>query len=148
MMFLLAVAVGANQAVAAAPTPDEIARAIRELGDNSFEVREKASQFLWEAGRAAEEAFEQTLKTNDAEVVRRARELLDRFRWGVYPDTPKNMVDLINQYRSAARQKSDVVRDLMQLGPSGYAVLLKIATAEEEAEMRRAVFRLIRQETA
>src|SRR5207248_1409590 len=77
-----------------------IRKAIEELGDDSFAVREQASQRLWSAGRAAEPALQAALKSADPEVARRARALLDRFEYGIYPDTPKNIVELVQQFRA------------------------------------------------
>jgi hypothetical protein len=37
-----------------AAKPEQIARWIRELGDNDFQARENASRRLWEAGKGAE----------------------------------------------------------------------------------------------
>ena len=54
--------------VPAAATEQEIAQAIRQLGDNEFAVREQASQFLWKAGKAAEPALKEALKSTDPEI--------------------------------------------------------------------------------
>ncbi|HEY7423835.1 MAG TPA: hypothetical protein VH682_06270, partial [Gemmataceae bacterium] len=40
------------------------------------------------------------LQSDDAEVVRRARAILDKFRWGIYGDTPAEVVTLIQTYKS------------------------------------------------
>src|SRR2546423_1460347 len=76
-----------------APTKEQIARWIQQLGDNQFDAREEASRKLWEAGQAAEAALQAAAKSDDAEVKRRAEELLEKFRWGIYPDTPKEVAE-------------------------------------------------------
>src|SRR6187399_250338 len=80
------------------PTAAHIAQAIKDLGSDKFTVREKASQQLWSAGANAEPALKEAANNNDLEVKRRAREILKRFEFGVYPDTPKNIVDLVDQF--------------------------------------------------
>ncbi|HZT78852.1 MAG TPA: hypothetical protein VFA26_01415, partial [Gemmataceae bacterium] len=83
-----------------APTRAQIAQWVKDLGDNNFEVREAASKRLWQAGEAAEPAVLEALKSDDAEVRRRAGELAEKFRWGIYPDTPPKVLDLIGRYRN------------------------------------------------
>src|SRR5262249_35083305 len=80
-------------------TEKEIAEAVRQLGDPRFAVREKASVFLRGAGRAAEAALREALKSEDNEVVRRARAILDQFKWGLFPDTPRPIAELVKQYQ-------------------------------------------------
>ena len=84
----------------APPSQDDIDRAVRQLGDDDFQVREQATRFLWSAGKAAEPALRGALKSGDPEVARRARTLLDRFQWGIYPDTPPEIVALVDRYRT------------------------------------------------
>ena len=77
----------------------EIAKAIRQLGDNDYAVHERASKFLWEAGQAAEPALQKALKSDDEEVAVRARTIMGKFKWGIYPDTPEQIVKLIRDYQ-------------------------------------------------
>jgi hypothetical protein len=122
---------------AAEPKPEEIARAIKELGDDRFKVREKASAFLWKAGRAAETALQEAAASNDAEVARRARTILDKFKWGIYPDTPKEIAELIEKYRSGdANVRRQVVQELLKRGRLAHPLLTKFATAEEDPTAR------------
>src|SRR5262245_37768003 len=96
-----------------APTPEAIAQAIRDLGGDRFADREKASRFLWAAGAAAEPALEKAAASPDPEVSRRAKAVLDRFRWGIYPDTPRELVALIDRYRAGTQEaKRDAAGEL------------------------------------
>jgi tetratricopeptide (TPR) repeat protein len=125
----------------AAPTPAEIAKAIGELGSSSFKTRQKASLFLWGAGVPAEPALRRALKSEDREVARRAREILDKFKYGIYPSTPKKIVDLVARYRSgSAETKHEVIGELAKLGTGGQAVLVKLAAAEDDVHLRRELF--------
>src|SRR5262245_52447868 len=122
-------------------TPDEIAKAIRQLGDDSFDVREKATQFLWKTGSGAEPALHSALKTADPEVRARARRILERFKYGIYPDTPPHIVEVIQQFRAGdAAKKGAAVNKLLALGTRGCLTVLKLAAAEEDLSLRRTLF--------
>lgn len=129
-------------AQAAPPTKEEIAKAVQQLGDNDFSVRENAMVFLRKAGRAAEPALKEALKSTDVEVIRRAKEVLEDFKWGIYPDTPKNVLELIQRYRGAndTGTKLDAADQLTRLTTPGYTALLKIAAAEDNVELRQSLF--------
>jgi hypothetical protein len=58
--------------------PEQIAAWIKELGDESFAVREQAGKALVEAGRSALEALTEALKDPDPEIRRRAAEVAER----------------------------------------------------------------------
>ena len=40
-------------------------------------------------------------KSDDAEVARRAGELAEKFRWGIYPNTTPKVLALISRYQGA-----------------------------------------------
>src|ERR1700724_3241662 len=103
------------------PLEEEIQKAIRQLGDDNFHVREKATNFLWSAGRAAEPALRQAQESGDREVVRRAQSVLDKFKWGIYPDTPKDIIELVARYQAGDPQtKRGIVQQLLDKGGTGY----------------------------
>jgi hypothetical protein len=136
-------------AAAEQPTKEQIARWVRELGDDRFTTRQEASQRLWEAGQAAEDAVAEAAKSSDAEVARRARVLLDKFRWGIYPDTPPKVVDLIQRYRGTdANGKQAIIRELFAQGSPGCTALLKLAAAEPDSKLRPRLFQQIALEAA
>ncbi len=139
LLFVPAVRLPAADAPAK-PNAEQIAQWIRQLGDNSFSVREEASKKLWEAGRAAEAALEGALKSEDVEVVRRARDILNKFKTGIYPDTPAEIVALIQAYPSAdARERADIVQKLLRAGTDGLQALLKMAQSETDPNKRRSL---------
>jgi len=87
---------------AAPPTQAEIDQAIKDLADNRFPVREKASAFLRAAGRAAEPALLKTLANQPTlEMRQRLERILEEFKWGIYPDTPKDVLAQIKAYRTS-----------------------------------------------
>jgi tetratricopeptide (TPR) repeat protein len=132
-----------------APGKEQVARWIKDLGDGDFNVRESASRKLWEAGRAAEAALAGAAHSDDAEVARRAQELVDKFRWGIYPDTPPKVVQLITRYQGGnAAAKLAVVKELFDAGGPGCAALLKIARAEPDVPLRQRLFAQIGQDSS
>jgi hypothetical protein len=128
--------------------PEEIARWVKELGDNDFATREKAARKLWAAGEAAEPALRQAANSEDPEVKRRAGDILEKFKWGVYPDTPKDVLNLILNYQAAntPADKINLIGQLLKAGPFGRKALARIAAAEPDEDVRGQVFERITRE--
>jgi tetratricopeptide (TPR) repeat protein len=126
--------IAADEPKKVAPTKEQVAQWVRDLGDDDFDKREIASKQLWEAGRLAEAALNEALKSDDAEVKRRGGELLDKFKWGVYPDTPAKIVEMIQRYRAGAdaRVKGGIIPELLDEGADGRAAYAKISAAEDK----------------
>lgn len=109
------------------PSAEEIAAAVRQLGDGRYAVREQATKKLWLAGADAETALREALKSRDPEVARRARELLDKIEWGIFADTPDEVVALIEKYRAGdATAQGEAVRGLIKARRPGLTVLARI----------------------
>lgn len=77
--------------------PDQLAR---DLGSPVFAVRDRASRELWKLGAAARPALEAAARSEMPEVAQRAADILEKFDWGVYPDTPTPLLKLIKDFRS------------------------------------------------
>jgi tetratricopeptide (TPR) repeat protein len=109
------------------PSADAIARTVHELGADDYRVREQATAKLWAAGPAAEEALKAGLKSADAEVVARCRDLLDKIPYGITPDMPRRFLELIAAARSGGPGGwPNVAPDLLDLGPRGLEVANKL----------------------
>jgi hypothetical protein len=123
------VLVGATLAFADPPAPPtsataEVEQLIRQLGDKRFAVREQASKKLWQLGPAAEPALRRAANDPDVEIAQRATALLDKFAWGIFPDTPPAVVTELERYRNGdhdIRQQS--ASALAELGPPGFKAL-------------------------
>jgi hypothetical protein len=76
---------------------DKLKILIRQLGDDSFEVREKASLGLVARGAAAEPFLREALKSTDIEVVRRAEECLRQIKRGVSAAVPAAAVRMLGR---------------------------------------------------
>ena len=119
-----------------APTAEEINRAIETLGDKSFGLREQASEFLWRAGKAAEPALRRALESDDAEVAARAGRILRQFQYGVYSDTPAEVVTLIGRYRYGSQAARLAVLKTL-LGKGETTTLLTLLKTEPDEKARK-----------
>jgi hypothetical protein len=70
---------------------------IRQLGDDAYDVREKASAELLARGAAAEPALRMAVQSADIEVVRRAEECLRLIKQGVSAAVPAAAVRLLGR---------------------------------------------------
>lgn len=116
------------------PTKEQLAQWVRDLGHDDFEKRENASQRLWEAGPLAEAVLKEAINSNDAEVTRRSRELLDKVLWGIFPDTPIKVAEMIKRYKDGANveAKRAIVQELLDEGIDGHTAFAKISAAEDK----------------
>src|SRR5205823_9072201 len=120
-----------GQVTDVAHSAQEIVRAAEQLGADEFKAREQASDLLWRAGPAAENALREALKSTDPEVRTRAAAVLTKLRLGIRPDMPPDVVRLIDQFRyggsTAARRQA-----LSELQAQGqWRALLAILRGEE-----------------
>ncbi len=124
---------------AKAPKPEQIAEWVRNLGSADFPVRQRASRSLWEAGRSAEPELRKAVNDPDAEVVRRAREILDRFDWGILPETPAAVSALIEKYRANPNTSGEVIPGLFGQGVPGFTALMRMSAMEKEPNLRQSL---------
>ena len=123
---------------------DAIARAVAELAHPDAGVRERASRFLWVEGKAATAALTEAAGSGDPEVAARARAILLDLRYGLYPDTPKTMRDIIVSYRDGqANDKVTALDTLWRMGRSAYPMLVRIWLAEGDERLRSALYQQI-----
>ena len=125
------------------PSKEQIAQWIKQLGHDDFDKREEASKKLEEAGQAAEAALQEAAKSTDQEVRQRAEAILEKFKYGIYPDTPKKVVDLIKAYHNAdPNTRQNILGELFESGTHGCRALMKIA-ANGNAEEKNAVLSVV-----
>jgi tetratricopeptide (TPR) repeat protein len=123
------------------PTSEQIQQAVKDLGHARFAVREQAIKSLWEMGRVAEPALREASKSSDEEVVTRARFILDKYDWGIYPDTPDEILKLIAKYQGGeAPVRVETIQALLKLKPLPMATLRKLLAQEKEPETRDEIF--------
>ena len=129
------------------PAVEEIKKAIEELGSNRFAVRDKAKKFLADAGAAAEPLLEEAAKNPDEEIASAAKAILEKYQWGLYPDTPKDLRDLIEKFRSGAPdQRQQLIGQLLKLNPLPFPAIRKLIAKEEDADVREQIFATLSQQ--
>ncbi len=66
------------------------------------------------------------------------RDILEKFKWGIYPDTPAEIVALLQAYHSTeGNPRREVLQKLLQRGPVGLQAVLKISKAEKDPKQRK-----------
>ena len=99
-------------------------RLAAELGNPVYEKRDAASRSLWLMGEAARPVLELTLQQGNAEAVRRAQLILERFNLGLYPETPPEILELVRQFRTDNEaEQLNVVTKLIQMRERGLPTL-------------------------
>lgn len=128
-------------AVAAAADPPSAADLAADLGHPLFARREAASKGLWQLGEPARPALHKAATGDDPEAARRARLILDRFDWGLYPDTPPAVAKLIGNFRSdnPGKQRAALV-DLLRLGRPADRAVTAIMSRPYPPQVREVLF--------
>lgn len=124
--------------------PKNVEDAIGRLGSADPAERDAASEFLWSLGEPTRSALNAAADDDNVETARRATELLDRLRYGIRPDTPGVIVDLLSQYRAAplegnARAVATSVAGLASSGSPGLRVLTRLWQEEADDARRRLI---------
>jgi tetratricopeptide (TPR) repeat protein len=141
-LLVLAIGIGgalawADSPPAPAPATDEIDQLVRQLGDKRFPIREQASKKLWQLGSAAEPALRRALKDPDVEIAQRSKALLDKFAWGIFPDTPTAVVAELERYRDGDEdRRRQAAGALTELGPAGFKALGRLRARNQSDEER------------
>jgi tetratricopeptide (TPR) repeat protein len=131
--------------VAAAPGPpappaaEQAARdtetLIRELADESFKIREKATADLWRMGDTALAALNQAAASTDPEQASRARDLLRKIQLHITPDTDPSVIALVERYMKATPSEKAGLLGRMK-GKRAWRQMLKLYASETDAEVR------------
>ncbi|MBX7105507.1 MAG: hypothetical protein K1X57_15585 [Gemmataceae bacterium] len=132
--------------VVAGQVPGDAAleQAIRDLGADDYATREKASATLWAAGARAEPFLRRAVKSADAEVVARAKDLLDKIPFGITPNSPRQYASLVARARAASPTVwPDIVKEMLEDGAAGLDLARTIADGQTGpkriAEFRRGI---------
>jgi tetratricopeptide (TPR) repeat protein len=124
--------------VSAAPPelmPDHEAL-VRDLADEKFSVRERATTELWTLGEEALPWLERAAVADDPERAVRARQLLRKIRMGIRPWTDEAVVALIESYRrSSPAAKGQVFRKLAE--QKAWIPMLHLYREEKDGELLR-----------
>ena len=137
--IIVVVAFGSYFSFAEVPrSPEQYAQ---DLGSPIFAVRDTATKELWKLGETARAALEEAAKSDDLEVAERASEILTKFNWGIYSDTPADVLKQIREFRSGeVAQQTAAIVELLSLGGPGIETLSKILAHDFPNENRDAIF--------
>lgn len=98
---------------------------VRQLGDEDFSVREKASKELVRLGAVAARALEEASRSDDAEVRRRARSCLKQLKAGADEKATIAAVHLLALRRPAGA--ADALLDILPTAPESVAGAIRAA---------------------
>lgn len=108
---------------------------VRQLMDESFKAREKASFQLWSMGEAAMPALEKAAQSDEPEQAFRAREILRKIRLFITPDTDPVVIGMVEKYfKASAEEKTALLSRMMQ--KRAWRQMLKLYAAETSEEVR------------
>jgi len=144
IMLLFAVAACRGQTARPATTEPSVSQLIAQLGDPDRQVREQASKELWSRGKTAGPAIRAAAESDDPEVARRAKILLRDFTYGLTPDAPREIFDLVEQYRKGDdAQKRTAIWNLGSQGIPGLRVLLMLRQEERDPDLRQVIAQVL-----
>jgi tetratricopeptide (TPR) repeat protein len=83
----------------------DVAKYIRQLGDDDYHKREAASKWLWDHGEDALDALFKAAKDRDLEISARAERILGALRLGVTDSTPENIAAMLTTIHNTAGRK-------------------------------------------
>ena len=113
-----------------------------QLADESYRVREEATKSLWNLGEVGMAVIKEGVESEDPEVAHRSKILLQRILTGITPDTPENVVRLVQKYfRSGTTGKKGVFEDLFE--EEAYDQMLRIYRFEQDERARTACEELV-----
>ena len=78
----------------------EVEKNIELLGSADFDQRKEASRVLWELGTSAAASLRIAAASDDVEMSRRASVLFHRVNLRIAPDSPLEIVSLVDRYRT------------------------------------------------
>ena len=143
-MILLGVVAFAGPAPAAPEVPPktsaqqpgrDIDTLIRELSNENFRSRERASRELWELGDSALPALTEAVESSDPEQAYRARDLLRKIQLHITPDTDPSVIALVERYHRSSPSEKVLLLGKMKVRRA-WRQMLKLYAAETHEELR------------
>jgi hypothetical protein len=106
LCFFCSLALGQDEKKERALTDEQIKELVQALGSDTWREREDAQKQLIEVGWAAGPALEEAAKSDDPEVARRAKEILDKICF-ITPEKKKAMDALFEKLKSRDDKERD-----------------------------------------
>jgi hypothetical protein len=108
---------------------------VKDLADDDFRVREKASQEIWELGEAALPALREALTSSDAEQGFRARDLISKIQLHITPETDAAVIAMVERYTKASPAEKVSLFTKLRV-KRAWRQMLKLYAAETHADIR------------
>lgn len=109
----------------------------KDLGAEDFKTRDEAMKKIWEAGQSALPFLEELAGDEDPELSVRASTVARKVRLGITPDTPANVIDMVDQYFDATPKGKIAIAEKLQAAEE-YDILLRLLKGEtNEAVLER-----------
>lgn len=140
-VMVIVLAQGQPAPGAGADLDEEIAALIEDLGAESYQVRERATNRLWEIGRPAIPALAKATGSRDLEVSMRADIILRDLRAGVDPGWPPEIIAAARrmQWCPAAQRRANLDRIVKALKGGALPFLLARLTAGDAKDKAHAL---------
>ena len=115
-------------------TDTQISTAIAQLGADQYKDRESATEELFREGISIVPQLRVAAKVNDdAEIRARATMILERFKIGVFADTPPDVADLAEKYFSTEpSSRLAILQAMAQKDAYGFIVLSCLVRLETD----------------
>ncbi|MDB4265361.1 hypothetical protein N9891_01285 [bacterium] len=104
------------------------------LGSGDFETRNAAAMELWEEGTEVVPFLDSLIAGPDPELAARATTIARKVKLGITPETPEEIVKLIDQYFGATTKGKIVVIEKL-LAANESEILLKLRNMETDPEV-------------
>ena len=120
------------------PAIDQLAK---QLGDESFAVRERAMDELWKLGAKALPALRKVEAADDIEASERARELIGYISVGLLYDSPAEVKEMVMRFfKSNEDGKTIIVHKLISMDQ--WRQVMALARLEKNAGLRERIARI------
>lgn len=123
---------------------NDIPALVAQLGADSYPIRVKAMQELWELGIVALPSLRAVLDDKDPEVTKRASELVLYISAGVLPNSPEEVKELVLRFsRSALNDQLVILRKLIDI--SQWQQVLHLARLEKSPAAQAKMATLVKE---
>ncbi|MEO7100983.1 MAG: hypothetical protein ABI162_16625 [Luteolibacter sp.] len=108
---------------------------VRELADQNFQVREKATREIWKAGEKALPMLQEASEAEDPEQAYRARDLVRKIELSITPETDPVVLVLVDRYaRASTNDKLDLLSQMAK--KHAWRQILKLYATDKNPELR------------
>lgn len=109
----------------------------KNLGAEEFKTRNEAMMQIWEAGESALPFLEKLAEDVDPELSSRASTIARKVRLGITPDTPPNVIGMVDEYFDAPVKGKIRIAESLRAAEE-YEILLRLLKSEaNEAVLER-----------